>query len=92
MFKCLLLFIYLFIYLLTYLLIYLEGAHKQGERQTEGDTESEAGSGLHTDSQEADAGAQTHKLWDHDLSQSQTLNRLSHSGAPKKFLFRNKRQ
>ena len=58
MFKCLL----LFIYLLTYLLIYLEGAHKQGEGQTEGDTESEAGSGLHTDSQEPDAGAQTHKL------------------------------
>ena len=27
-------------------------------------------------------GAQTHKLWDHDLSWSQTLNRLSHPGAP----------
>ena len=26
-------------------------------------------------------GAWTHELWDHDLSQSQTLNRLSHSGA-----------
>ena len=27
-------------------------------------------------------GAQTHKLWDHDLSQSWVLNRLSHPGAP----------
>ena len=26
--------------------------------------------------------AQTHKLWDHDLSQSRTCNLLSHSGAP----------
>ena len=27
-------------------------------------------------------GAQTHKPWDHDLSQSQTLNWMSHPGAP----------
>ena len=27
-------------------------------------------------------GAQTHKPWDHDLSWSRTLNRLSHPGAP----------
>ena len=27
-------------------------------------------------------GAQTHKPWDHDLSQSQILNRLSHPGTP----------
>ena len=27
-------------------------------------------------------GAQTHKLWDHDLSSSRTLNQLSHPGAP----------
>ena len=27
-------------------------------------------------------GSQTHKLWDHDLSQSRTLNRLSHPGTP----------
>ena len=27
-------------------------------------------------------GAQTHKLWDHDLSQSQALNWLSHPGTP----------
>ena len=27
-------------------------------------------------------GAQTHKLWDHDLGRSQMLNLLSHPGAP----------
>ena len=27
-------------------------------------------------------GARTHEPWDHDLSRSQTLNRLSHPGAP----------
>ena len=30
--------------------------------------------------------AQTHKLWDHDLSQSWMLNRLSHPGTPQIFL------
>ena len=28
-------------------------------------------------------GARTHELWDHDLSLSRTLNRLSHPGAPR---------
>ena len=32
-------------------------------------------------------GARTHRLWDHDLSQSQTLNRLSHPGAPQEAHF-----
>ena len=32
----------------------------------------------------AQHGAQTHELWDRDLSQSQTLNRLGHPGAPRK--------
>ena len=32
-------------------------------------------------------GAQTHELLDHDLSQSQTLNQLSHQGAPKLITF-----
>ena len=30
--------------------------------------------------------AWTHRPWDHDLSRSQTLNRLSHPGAPSPFL------
>ena len=33
--------------------------------------------------QGARCGAQTHKLWDHDLSRGQMPNRLSHPGAPK---------
>ena len=33
--------------------------------------------------------AQTHKLWDHDLSWSQTLNRVSHPGAPMRFFSNN---
>ena len=32
-------------------------------------------------------GAWTHELWDHDLSRSQTLNRLSHPGAPRLRIF-----
>ena len=33
----------------------------------------------------AQRGAPTHELWDHDLSQSWMLNRLSHPGSPGKF-------
>ena len=32
-------------------------------------------------------GAQTHKLWDHDLNRSQTLNQLSHPGTPINYVF-----
>ena len=35
----------------------------------------------------ARCGARTHGLWDHDLSRSRTLNRLSHPGAPSSYLF-----
>ena len=37
--------------------------------------------------QQAQCWAQTHKLWDHDLSWCQMLNQLSHPGAPKVYLF-----
>ena len=37
----------------------------------------------------AQRGACTHKLWDHDLSWSPSLNQLSHPGAPQIFLFLN---
>ena len=50
------------------------------ERGRERDTESEAGSRLWAVSTKPDA--RTHELWDHDLSQSWWLNRLSHPGAP----------
>ena len=35
----------------------------------------------------ARCGARSHKLWDNDLSQSGTLNRLHHPGAPKLYVF-----
>ena len=35
----------------------------------------------------AQCGARTHELWDHDLSQSQMLNRLSHPDAPFFLMF-----
>ena len=56
-------------------------SRKGAER--EGDTESEAGSRLRAGSTEPDAGGRTHEPRDHDLSQSRTLNQLSHPGAPK---------
>ena len=48
--------------------------------EREGDTESEAGSKL--SAQSLICGARTHKPQVHDLSQSRTLNRLRHPGAP----------
>ena len=41
---------------------------------------------LHTVSTEPDNGAGTDELQDHDLSQSQMLNQLSHPGAPRFFI------
>ena len=54
------------------------------EREREGDTESEAGSRPWAPNCQgrAQCRAWTHGLWDHDLSWSQLLNWLSHSGAP----------
>ena len=52
-------------------------------REREGDTEIEAGSRLRAVSTEPDVGLELTGLQDHDLSQSQTLNQLSHPGTPK---------
>ena len=49
--------------------------------EREADTESKAGSRLQAVSPEPD-GALTCEPWDHDPSQSQTLNQLSHPGTP----------
>ena len=51
------------------------GAEREGDRIP---SRFQALSCQHT----AQRGARTHELWDHDLSQSRTLNRLSHPGAP----------
>ena len=59
-----------------------ETEHEQGRGRGEGDriwNRLQALSCQHR----ARCGAWTHKLWDHDLSLSQTLNRLSHPGAPR---------
>ena len=74
-------------------LIYFEGDREQvgegqrareRERDRDGDTESETGSIQALSCQHrAGSGAQTHGLRDHDLSQSRTLNQLSHPGVPK---------
>ena len=69
-----LLFFLMFIYLL-FLRERERESTRRGGAESEGDTESEAGSRVRAVSAEPDAG-------DRDLSRSQTLNRLSHAGAP----------
>ena len=59
--------------------------HEMGrDKEREGDTESKAGSTLQAASTEPDARLEF--TWDHDLSQSQTLNQLNHPGAPVNIL------
>ena len=53
-----------------------------GESEREGDTESETGSRLRAVRAEPDVGLEPTNPQDRDLSRSQTLNRLSHPGAP----------
>ena len=75
--------------------IYFWGRERQsmsgGGSEREGDTESEAGSRLWAGSTEPDAGLElTNREIMHDLSQSRSLNRLSHPGAPKSFFKKSK--
>ena len=58
----------------------------RGGAEREGDTESEAGSRLPAVSTEPDTGSNSDCKIMHDLSQSWTLNRLSHPGTPLFFL------
>ena len=61
--------------------LFLGETEQAGEgAEREGDTGSPAGSRLRAASTEPHAGARTHKLPDHDLSQRWMLNRLSHPG------------
>ena len=58
--------------------------------EREGDTESEAVYRLWAVSTKCSVGgAWTHEPWDHDLSQSRTLNWLGHPGAPAVDIFDN---
>ena len=59
-----------------------EEGQRERETHTHRHTESEAGFRLPAVSTEPNAGLEPMKPWDHDLSQSRTLNRLSHPGAP----------
>ena len=60
---------------------------KGGGAERERDTESEAGSRLLAVHTGPKHGAQTHKPRNHDLSQSQKLNQLSHPGTPMPLCF-----
>ena len=51
------------------------------------ETGSKGGSALTGWQQRARCRTWTHRLWDHDLSRSLTLNRLSHPGAPECYFF-----
>ena len=54
----------------------------RGGAEREGDTESKDRLQTLSWQHQAQCGAQTHELRDHDLSQSRMCNRLSHPGAP----------
>ena len=54
----------------------------EGQRETETQNPKQApGSRLRAVSTEPNNGARTHRPWDHDMSRSRTLSRLSHPGA-----------
>ena len=59
-----------------------QGRGREKERETQTPKQA-AGSEL---SAQSPMGARTHKQWDRDLSRSQTLNWLSHPGAPRTHL------
>ena len=58
-------------------------------RGREGDTEESKASSRLSCQHRAQRGARTHKLRDHDLSQSQ-MPKDSHPGTPKNIFFKNK--
>ena len=84
------------IFLMLFIFWGRETEHEQGRgRERERDTHTHTHTHTHTQNPKqapscqhrTRCGARTHGLWDHDLSWTQTLNRLSHPGAP--ILFEN---
>ena len=82
-----------YLFFLSFFKVYLFLRERKKARAGEGQTERETqnlkqatGSVLRCQHR-AWCGAQTYKLWDHDLSWSRTPNRLSHPGAPLFFSF-----
>ena len=74
-----------FIFFFFNVYLFLRGSEWAGEGQTEGRTEDPKHALCWQ--QRAQRRAQPHKLWDHDLTWSWTLNWLSHPGAPGFFFF-----
>ena len=81
---------WLFSFLILFLTFYLflaEKEHKQGRSREKGRRRIRSRLRAPSCQHRAGCGAPTHRPRDHDLSQSQMLNRLSHPGAPfEKFL------
>ena len=75
------------------LIYFWERERSMSERgaEREGHTESEAGSRLWAVCTEPDTGlgSRTQELWDHDPSQGQRLNQLSHPGTPQSVFIKN---
>ena len=70
----------LFLSFFVYLFFWVRARESWGRAERGRDREPQVGS---TQSVQSPMHAQTHELWDHDLSQSQLLNPLSHPGAHK---------
>ena len=73
-----LVFFFFFNFFNVYLFLREKAQVGVGQREREGDRESKAGSTL---SVQSPMRGSNPWIWDHNLSQSRTLNRLSHSGA-----------
>lgn len=72
--------------LLNFYLFFFEREHKLGREKERGTEDRKPTLQWQADSTEPGCGAQTHELRDYDLSRSQMLKRLSHSG-PWSFAF-----
>ena len=70
-------------FFLMFLFIFeTEREHKQGRGRERGRHRIRSRLQALSCQHRARRGARTHRPWDHDLSRSRTLNRLSHPGAP----------
>ena len=82
---------YLFLFFLMFLFIFeseRETEHEQGRSRERGRHRIRSRLQAPSCQHRARCGARTHEPWDHDLSRSQTLNRLSHPGAPHDIYFK----
>ena len=66
----------------------IETEHEQGRGRKRGRHRIQSGLQALSCQHRSRRGARIHRPWDHDLSQSRTLNRLSHPGAPPGWIFK----